>query len=367
MPEKTVGELRAQMTAESRKRSLPRALTLFLGAAGLYLAIIAAIVIAPGWPFRLLLSLTAAFMVGILFVIGHDACHGAFTNRPWLNAVLGRLAFLPSWHPYSGWEHAHNRVHHAWTNLSGRDYAWAPLDKDVYDRLSSFGRFRARLYRSVLGFGLYYFLDVYVKRTLWPSRAFRGKTNMARLAADDCLVFTFIVVQACALAAGARWYGSGGVMEVLFFGQLLPWMLFNWQIGFLIFLHHTHPQVPWFDDEREWSFYAGQIRGTAHVVFPGPINWLIHGIMEHTAHHADPRVPLYRLGAAQRALELAIPDDIVIHAFTWHSFRYTLKVCKLYDYRNHRWLSFAGEPTSSPHVFSPALAPEPKEDAELLA
>jgi len=135
---------------------------------------------------------------------------------------------------------------------------------------------------------------------------------------------------------------------------MLVWL---YLVGFLTFLHHTHPLIPWFDDLQEWTFYKGQIRGTAHVSFPGPINWVIHGIMEHTAHHADPRVPLYRLAEAQESLAQAFPDDIIEHKFGWHSFSYTLRTCRLYDFRNHRWLDWNGEPTSSRTIAAPVAAP----------
>lgn len=346
--EYTAGDLRARMPADCRERSTTTALVLFVVPTLLYLATLVAIVAVPYWPLRLLFSLGAGFFTAILFVIGHDACHGAFTNHRWLNNVIGRLALFPSWHPYTGWEHAHNHIHHGWTNLRGRDYAWAPLTKEDYDRLSAFGRFRERFYRSPFGFGAYYMLSVYLRRTLWPNAKFRGKTNMLRLAIDNLLCIGFIVAQAAAMLAAARWLrAEDSPWQLILFGQVLPFLIFNWLIGFLIFLHHTHPGIPWFDNQEEWSFYQGQVRGTAHVMFPGPINWLIQNIMEHTAHHADPRVPLYKLAEAQRSLEDAMPDDVLIHNFSFRSFFYTLRVCQLYDYREHCWVSYEGRTTSS--------------------
>jgi hypothetical protein len=36
-----------------------------------------------------------------LFVIGHDACHGSLTASRLLNALIGRMAFVPSAHSFS--------------------------------------------------------------------------------------------------------------------------------------------------------------------------------------------------------------------------------------------------------------------------
>ena len=54
------------------------------------------------------------------------------------------------------------------------------------------------------------------------------------------------------------------------------------------------------------------------------------------------RVPLYHLVEAQESLRRAFTGDIVEHRFSVRSFRYLLKVCQLYDYRNHCWLNWAG-------------------------
>ena len=352
------GDLRAKMPEHVRHRSTRVALAIFAVGVVFYAATLVGTVAAPWWPLKLVLSLANAFFLAVLFVVGHDACHGAFTPSPWLNAILGRIAFLPSWHPYAGWEHAHNHIHHAWTNLRDRDYAWAPMSKEDYDALPGWRRAVVRFYRTPLGMGAYYFFDVYLRRTIFPARQFRGRMNMPRFVGDCLLVAAFIAAQAAFLIFATRWFGGeASIVESLFFGQWLPFIVWNWLIGFLIFLHHTHPRIPWFDDPDEWTFYKGQIQGTAHVLFPGPINWVIHNIMEHTAHHADPKVPLYHLGEAQECLATAFSEDIVEHKFSWRSFRYTLRTCRLYDYRAHRWTNWTGEPTSSQTV--PATAEEP--------
>ena len=345
---------RSRIDDHCRHRSTVTALAIFVPIALLYLATLTATVVAPNWLLRCAAAVANAVVLSVLFVLGHDACHGAFTCHRRLNALLGRLAFLPSWHPYAGWQHAHNRVHHVWTNLRPRDYAWAPLSQDEYRRLSPAGRWRIRFYRSAFGFGCYYFWEVYVKRTIFPSRLFWGNGRRRVLYADLALVAGFILLQGAYLLYLARLSGANdSPLAVLAVGQWLPFMLWNWLIGFLTFLHHTHPRVPWFNDRRQWSFFRGQIQGSVHVIFPWGINWMIQRIMEHTAHHADPQVPLYHLAAAQRSLEQAFKSDIVVHAFSFKSLRATTAACQLYDFEHHHWLSFAGQRTSGPTLLIP--------------
>ena len=42
-------------------------------------------------------------------------------------------------------------------------------------------------------------------------------------------------------------------------GVVLPFLVFNYFIAFFIFLHHTHPDVPFFDQRPEWSNTIGQV------------------------------------------------------------------------------------------------------------
>ncbi len=347
-------DVRSRIAESCKARSTLRAFALFVPIAALYGLTLTATVLAPTWPLRIVAAVANALTLSILFVLGHDACHGAFTPNRRLNALLGRLAFLPSWHPYAGWEHAHNHVHHVWTNLRPRDYAWAPLSKAEYDCLSPLAKWRVRFYRSVFGFGCYYFWEVYFKRTIITSRSLWGNPRRKALQADQALVAGFVVLQAAYLAYLARWSGAtDSIVAVLAVGQWLPFIIWNWLIGFLTFLHHTHPRVPWFSNRDHWSFFGGQIQGSVHVIFPWGINWMIQRIMEHTAHHADPHVPLYQLSAAQNCLEKAYKSDIVVHGFSFQSLLATTRACQLYNFEQHHWLSYDGQRTSGPTVSMP--------------
>ena len=117
-------------------------------------------------------------------------------------------------------------------------------------------------------------------------------------------------------------------------------------MAFVIFQHHTHPRVRWFDNEAEWSYFQSQIGGTVHVKFPRIIEMAFANIFEHTAHHADKRMPLYNLPQSQRALERQYPGDVVIQQASLSHLRDVLKRCRLYDYRANRWMDFDGRYTS---------------------
>src|SRR5262249_870610 len=72
----------------------------------------------------------------------------------------------------------------------------------------------------------------------------------------------------------------------------------------------------------------------------------LHNIMEHTAHHVDPRIPLYNLENAQKDLEKAYASDVIVFPFTVGGYLKSLRTCRLFDYENHRWLDWDGKPTT---------------------
>jgi acyl-lipid omega-6 desaturase (Delta-12 desaturase) len=306
---------------------------------------------------RLLMALAAGVFSGSLFMIGHDACHGSYTSRHVLNQVLGRIAFLPSYHTYSLWDLSHNRIHHVHTNLRGKDFVWTPLSKAEFDALPSLKRLLYRCFRTPLGLALYYPLELWGPRLVFPRPEYLDRPRRI-YTLDRLLVLAFFLVQLLVIAAvgGARSRGWAAWGQDAVVALILPWLVFNWMIGFVIYFNHTHPAVPWFDNRDEWSIAPSAIRGTVRLTFPRWTRRFASNIMDHVAHHVDPRVPLARLNEAQQRIEAVLPGQIVVQAWSVRELRGILRRCKLYDYEAHRWTDFHGSPTTA------RLVPQPRAD-----
>jgi omega-6 fatty acid desaturase (delta-12 desaturase) len=286
---------------------------------------------------RIAAGFSAGVLLAVLFVVGHDACHGSFTSRRRLNAVIGRIAFLPTITPYSTWELSHNQTHHVYTNLRRYDHVWTPLTKAEYESLPGWRRKLERIYRHPLGLALYYPFEIWWKRLLFPSTRYVQPRKPEHVA-DSALASGFFLL---ALILIAR----QGPLALLL-AVALPFAVWNWLMSWALLAQHTHPSVPWFDDVVQWRAAQAQTRATVHVVAPGPLNFLLHRIMEHTAHHLDVTVPLYHLSAAQAALERECAE-IIVELWTPRSFVRHIRACKLYDYSLRQWLDFDGNPTSA--------------------
>ena len=282
-------------------------------------------------------------VIARLFVIGHDACHQAFFSGRMTNRFVGSLVFLPSLTTYSLWEAGHNLGHHVFTNLRGRDYVWTPLDLAQYTALPRWRKLLERLYRSGFGFGAYYLIELWWKHLYFPSDAVMPGKKPAHVR-DSWLVTAFGAVWIAAVCVSA-WLTAQSVAMLLLTAFVLPLCCWLWLMGAVIYFHHTHPQVIWYDSPDEWEANRDGISMTVHVTFPGRLGWLINNIMSHPAHHLDARIPLYELEAAQRALTTG-GARILEQPFSWRYVVDTVRTCKLYDYANQRWLDFDGRETS---------------------
>ncbi len=312
----------------------------------LFGALVAGAVLFSAWWLQLLCGLAAGFVIGRLFIIGHDACHMSLTPNRKLNQWLGRIAFLPSLTAYSLWDVGHNVIHHGYTCLKGVDFVWEPLTKEEYDALNPGQRFLQKLYRSGWFPGLYYMIEIWWKREFFPNKK-HMPTRRPVFLWDNILVSAFAVLWLVAVTALAMAFQQP-VWQAILFGAVVPFLFWVTMIGFVVYVHHTHEKVSWQKDKSSWSKAAPFVSTTVHLTFPFKIGAMMHHIMEHTAHHVDMTIPLYKLKDAQNRLEEMLPGRIVVQPFSWNWYFDTARKTKLYCFERHCWTDFYGNATSKP-------------------
>jgi len=303
---------------------------------------LAGALLAPWAWMQLACGVFAGLVTGRLFILGHDACHQSLTPHRGLNRWLGRIAFLPSLTPYSLWDVGHNVVHHGYTNLKGLDFVWAPCTRAEYQALGAPRRLLERVYRSGWAPGLYYMLEIWWKRMVWPTR--RAMPTRRAVFVWDNLLVTAV---AAAWVAGIAWAAQATGQSfawLLLAAFALPLAVWFALIGFVVYVHHTHVEVEWHEDRAAWSRAQPFVSTTVHLRFRAGIGAALHHIMEHTAHHVDMGIPLYRLKQAQAMLERMLPGRIIVQNFSWRWYFRTARRCKLYDFERRCWTDFGGQP-----------------------
>jgi omega-6 fatty acid desaturase (delta-12 desaturase) len=334
------GQQRSMLSREERLRFGRKAffwpIALFVAVYALWVAL-TVFAVRLGGARGAAVAVVDGLVIGLLFVVGHDACHNSYTPSTPLNRWIGRLAFLPSLVSFSLWYREHNQVHHRYNNVRHFDHVWEPLSTDEYVQRGLLGRALYRFYRSPIGVMFYYAFEPWRGRLVVPRRKFVGTTTREQRW-DAMLLFAFLVCEAAA-AIGLGLTAARGPVESVALGVVVPFAVWCATVSFVIYLHHTHPSVLWYPDIPTWRAQNGAATGTLHMVFPWPLGALLLNIMQHPAHHVAPGVPLYSLPSLERLVEERAP--VLRLSWSFRQYLDTCRVCKLYDYDAGRWEDFS--------------------------
>src|SRR5438034_3365869 len=228
-------------------------------------------------------TIVAGTAISMLFILGHDANHRSLFGRKWLNAVASRWTFLPCLHNATLWRYQHNRVHHQYTNVKNEN-SYSPLSVKEYRSLPLWRRILERVYRNVLGFGVYYLIERWWKHKFYP----RASEPGGRLLAAR-LDFALIVIWVAAFLETIVWidatFGVDQPFMAVLFGALIPFFVWNQLMGLTAFFQHTHPRAMWTDHLSSDRPQVSQIDYTILVRYPRWYDYLSHNIMQHPAHH----------------------------------------------------------------------------------
>jgi omega-6 fatty acid desaturase (delta-12 desaturase) len=282
---------------------------------------------------KILMSIITGLAVSSLFVLAHDAAHGALFRRSWFAELVGTIFMLPALNVYRLWCLGHNRIHHGFTSLSSVDWIWRPLTLEEYDALPKYKKALYRIERSLYGCGLHYLYKVWLPKMILFTPANLTKSEKAKLWLGK-LVVAFYATGMSIFAYHLD--GIFGIVTML----IIPFIVFNYVISLIVYLHHTHPDIPFFDAKPEWNHTIGALYCTTMIHSHWLINILTHDIMVHTPHHVDIRIPFYRLKGAFENIKQHYADYLHEYTLTWSKLTSIFKSCKIYDYQKHEWHGF---------------------------
>jgi omega-6 fatty acid desaturase (delta-12 desaturase) len=341
----TKAQIRAALSQFARP-SNAHGLTIFIVEYLAYWGSIALVLFAPWLAVKVLASLIAGLKLSAFVTLGHDAAHRTLVSNRRLNWWLAVFLFVPCMHNYRLWVWDHHEVHHPETNGEHFD-SYTPFSKQEFDRLPLYRQWFERLIRSTsfIGFGLHYFLQRMISVRIFPRAMVPVRHRASAWRHFTTLAICHIMFIACLLAAPA--FAPVSVEQALLLGYALPLFMFACLTGGSLYLMHTHPAVPWFKGEVDRRGAGATELCSTHLALPKMVSRLIHNVFAHSAHHAHPGVPSYRLLEAQAALDALLGARAVSGPMRLSRVLHTLKVCKLYDFEEHRWLDFAGVPTTA--------------------
>jgi acyl-lipid omega-6 desaturase (Delta-12 desaturase) len=332
-----LGTVRSTFSPAVYQRSHIKALAYLVFDLALYALFIVGVFIAPNIGFKVVCGLLAGCAVAFLFVWAHDAAHGALFKSEVVSEILGTMAMLPSLNMYRLWTYGHNKVHHGFTSFSPVDWIWKPLTPAEFRSASRLRKVQYRVERSMAGCALHY-----LARVWWFGMVrFKAEASVRRR-----FHFTRARLTTLAFIAGAStlaWHYGGGIGGVLG-AVVVPFVVFNYFIALFVYLHHTHPTLPFFDQRREWSATIGQVACSTVVRTSSLFESLTHGILIHTPHHVDMRIPFYRLKQARRDLRATYGEQLLEYRFRWSTVTKIFRTCQLFDFDRQVWYRFRDLP-----------------------
>ena len=339
----SLNDVRAVIPASCYERSTRRAVWTLLQAVALYATPVVGLAFTARWWALLVLWPLAGLGVAGLFVLGHDASHGALVESRRSNRIIAQWCMAPSAHVEAAWDLGHNRIHHGYTTRQGFDFVWHPATPDEYRAMRRLARLRHRFEWSCLGSGAYFL------RTVWWEKMWRfnapGKRHAAIVRDKITLGSLLAVVVAATALLGAF---TGGWLTAIWLPVKLfvvPFLLFVHIIGWTVYVHHVSPEIRWWT-RREWTQFKGQMESTTVLRIPAVVNRLwFHNIFIHVPHHVDARIRFDQLPVAAAAIASAYPNTVHSPRLSIRAYISTTRACKLYDFEAGCWLPYSAART----------------------
>lgn len=233
-------------------------------------------------------------LASIGFNVMHDACHGSYSSKKWVNNILGLTLNALGGNAFI-WKFKHNIIHHTYTNVDGLDddiaksplirqcssQKWVPMHRIQHIYIVLVYAISSFAWVFIMDFNKYFSKRVY-------------NTELQKMSRNEHLIF---------------W--SSKVLYMLFYIAIpvyfVGWQ--SWAIGFacmhvamgltlaLVFqLAHVveHTEFEAVRDEpklieNEWAIH--QVKTTANFA-PNDrlISWFVGGLNYQIEHHLFPRI-----------------------------------------------------------------------------
>ena len=270
-----------------------KALALVPAAIGIYLLLVFGhLSIIPG---VLISGLLGFVMASIGFNIMHDACHGSYSSKSWINNLMGLSLNLLGGNAFI-WKFKHNVIHHTYTNIDG-------IDDDIAKSPAM------RSCESQKWVGIHRFQHIYVvllyaiSSFLWVSlmdfnKYFKSKvhnTDLQKMDLTEHIIFwsskllyvVFYIVVPVHYVGWPAWVIGFGCMHIMM-GLTLA-LVFQLahvvEDAVFVFAPGTEPQRI----EEEWAIH--QVRTTANFAPRNKIiSWFVGGLNFQIEHHLFPKV-----------------------------------------------------------------------------
>lgn len=253
-------------------------------------------VVTNSWMLLALCVLMGLGMAGIGLSVMHDANHGTFSNKKWLNNVAGfSLNFLGG--NVNNWKAQHNIMHHSFTNIEGYDEDIAPAGILRFSPHSE--KHKVHKYQHIYAWFFYGLMTLswtfmkdfkdavrYQKMGLYKQLKTSFAKEMTLIIATRILYFAYMVVLPLIFMDITWWQLVIGFLTVHFVAGTTLALIF--QLAHV--MEETEFPLP--EDgsvNNQWA--AHQLSTTLNFANNKKVfSWLIGGLNFQVEHHLFPHI-----------------------------------------------------------------------------
>lgn len=266
---------------------------LISSAAFLYYSLI---ILHPGYIVAALLTVILGFTLACIgFSVMHDANHGSYSTKAWVNDGLGLTINAMGASSYF-WKQKHNVIHHTYTNVDGLDddiakspvirqcitQRWVPAHKVQHLYLIPVYALSTIFWIFIMDFKKYFSGKIYTT-TAWKMTA---KNKLIFWATKILYIVFYMVIPAIVWGIGPWIVGffllnaaMGLTLSIVF---QLAHVVENTEFENIAIDETKHLETAWAEHE---------LRTTANFAMNNPvISWFVGGLNFQIEHHLFPRV-----------------------------------------------------------------------------
>lgn len=242
----------------------------------------------------LLCVLMGTGIAGVGMGVMHDACHGAYSRKEWINKLLaGTLHLLGS--NVLNWKIQHNVLHHSYTNIAG-------LDEDINDK----GPIRLSRHSPLKKYHKYQFLYAFVLYGLMTfSKLFNDFTGLHKynklglvknqnkqLNHEFLKMFLRKIIYVLIIFGLPLLFTDFSLLQILLGFIIMHWVA-SIILSFIFQMAHVveGAEQPEFKENilSEWSVH--QLNTTADFARNNKfLNWFVGGLNFQIEHHLFPHI-----------------------------------------------------------------------------
>ena len=258
-------------------------------------------------------------IAGVGMSVMHDACHGAYSKRQWVNSVLGGSLYLLGSNVLN-WKIQHNVLHHTYTNISGLDEdinAKGPIRLAMKTPLKKHHRFQ-----FLFAFIFYGMMTISKLINDFPN-LFKYKQKGLVRAQHGSLKSEFIKMSLRKLVYVAVIFGLPMWLTDFKWHQLLiGFIVMHWVasmiLSFIFQLAHVveGAEQPFEENENYSSWHIHQLKTTSDFARHNKLlGWYVGGLNFQIEHHLFPNICHIHYNkiapiVEKTALEFGIPYNL---------------------------------------------------------